>query len=48
LTADELGALQARGGGQVVDAYLPEAVTRTGVAVVVRAPAGRGTRISRG
>jgi aspartokinase-like uncharacterized kinase len=46
LTAGELGALQARGGGQVVDAYLPQAVTRTGVAVVVRAPAGRGTRIS--
>jgi 5-(aminomethyl)-3-furanmethanol phosphate kinase len=49
LTADELRVLQARGGGRVVDAYLPEAVRRTGVAVVVRRP-GRtrpvGTRIT--
>jgi aspartokinase-like uncharacterized kinase len=48
LTAAELQALQARGGGRAVDAYLPEAVRRTGVAVVVRAPGGVGTRISRG
>ena len=38
MTADELQALQARGGGRAVDAYLPEAVRRTGVAVVVRTP----------
>ena len=48
LTAGELQALQARGGGQVVDAYLPAAVRRTGVAVVVRAPDGTGTRITPG
>ena len=48
LTAGELQSLQARGGGQVVDAYLPAAVRRTGVAVVVRAPDGIGTRISPG
>lgn len=47
LTADELGALQARGGGRAVDVYLPDAVRRTGVAVVVRAPGGSGTRITR-
>lgn len=47
LTAAELQALQARGGGRAVDAYLPEAVRRTGVTVVVRAPGGVGTRISR-
>jgi len=46
LTADELHGLQARGGGRAVDAYLPEAVRRTGVAVVVRAPGGSGTRIT--
>jgi 5-(aminomethyl)-3-furanmethanol phosphate kinase len=46
LTADELQALQARGGGRVVDAYLPDAVRRTGVAVTVRAPDGVGTRIT--
>jgi aspartokinase-like uncharacterized kinase len=48
LTAAELQALQARGGGRAVDAYLPEAVRRTGVAVVVRAPGEVGTRITRG
>jgi aspartokinase-like uncharacterized kinase len=48
LTANELQALQARGGGRAVDAYLPEAVRRTGVAVVVRAPGGVGTRITAG
>ena len=43
LTAGELGALQAAGGGRVVDAYLPEAVCRTGLSVTIRAPgAGRG------
>jgi 5-(aminomethyl)-3-furanmethanol phosphate kinase len=50
LTAAELQALQARGGGRAVDAYLPEAVRRTGVAVVVRKPGPAhpvGTRISR-
>ena len=49
LTADELQALQARGGGRAVDAYLPEAVRRTGVAVVVRRPGPIrpvGTRIT--
>jgi aspartokinase-like uncharacterized kinase len=46
LTAGELEALQARGGGQVVDAYLPTAVRQTGVAVVVRAPDETGTRIT--
>jgi aspartokinase-like uncharacterized kinase len=50
LTAAELQALQARGGGRAVDAYLPEAVRRTGVAVVVRRPGPTGpvgTRITR-
>jgi 5-(aminomethyl)-3-furanmethanol phosphate kinase len=46
LTAAELAALQARGGGRAVDAYLPEAVNRTGVTVVVRAPSTVGTRIT--
>jgi 5-(aminomethyl)-3-furanmethanol phosphate kinase len=48
LTAGELQALQDSGGGGAVDRYLPEAVRRTGVAVVVRAPAPSpppGTRI---
>jgi acetylglutamate kinase len=48
LTAAELRALQATGGGSAVDPYLAEAVHRTGVAVVVRRPGpGRpvGTRI---
>lgn len=48
LTADELEALQSRGGGRAVDPYLPEAVRRTGVAVVVRRPGPAspgGTRI---
>jgi len=48
LTADGLRALQARGGGRVVDPYLPEAVRRTGVTVVVRAPDGVGTRVTSG
>jgi aspartokinase-like uncharacterized kinase len=48
LTAAELRQLQARGGGRAVDAYLPEAVHRTGVSVVVRAPSTVGTRISPG
>lgn len=46
LTAAELRELQARDGGRAVDAYLAEAVTRTGVSVVVRAPSTVGTRIS--
>jgi aspartokinase-like uncharacterized kinase len=45
LTAGELEALQDAGGGRAVDAYLAEAVRRTGVEVVVRAPGGTGTRI---
>jgi aspartokinase-like uncharacterized kinase len=48
LTTGELRALQARGGGRGVDAYLAEAVSRAGVAVVVRAPGGSGTRITPG
>ena len=47
LTADELESLQARGGGRVVDPYLAEAVCRTGITVIVRAPGNRsGTRIT--
>lgn len=48
LTTDELRALQDDGGGRAVDPYVPEAVRRTGVAVVVRRPAASpvtGTRI---
>lgn len=51
LTAAELSALQAAGGGRAVDTYLPEAVRRTGVTVVVRAPGpahSDGTRITPG
>ncbi|MGZ4247142.1 MAG: amino acid kinase family protein [Solirubrobacteraceae bacterium] len=48
LTADDLHALQARGAGGAVDAYLPEAIRRTGVAAVVRLPGGSGTRITPG
>jgi aspartokinase-like uncharacterized kinase len=48
LTAVELQELQAAGGGRAVDSYLSEAVTRTGVTVVVRAPSTVGTRISPG
>jgi 5-(aminomethyl)-3-furanmethanol phosphate kinase len=51
LTAGKLQALQAAGGGQVVDAYLPEAVRLTGVKVLVRSPGAdcrSGTRISPG
>ncbi len=55
LTAAELQALQDRGGGRAVDAYLPTAVRHTRVTVIVREPvparpahrAGSvGTRIS--
>jgi aspartokinase-like uncharacterized kinase len=42
VTADELAALRTG----AVDAYLAEAVRRTGVAVTVRAPGGTGTRIA--
>jgi aspartokinase-like uncharacterized kinase len=48
LTATELRALQGGGGGRAVDLFLPEAVQRTGVAVVVRKPgpcAPGGTRV---
>jgi 5-(aminomethyl)-3-furanmethanol phosphate kinase len=48
LTAGELHALQARGDASAVDIYLPEAVRRTGVTAVVRAPGGTGTRITPG
>jgi 5-(aminomethyl)-3-furanmethanol phosphate kinase len=48
LTLDELQSLQEAGGGRAVDRYLPEAIRRTGVAVVVRAPGGVGTRIVTG
>jgi aspartokinase-like uncharacterized kinase len=46
LTADELAELQAGGGGRVVDPYVPDAVHRTGVRVVVRAPDGVGTCVT--
>ena len=47
LTAGELRALQDAGGGGAVDAYLPEAVSRTGVSVTVRTPeATCGTRVT--
>ncbi|MBV9680682.1 MAG: hypothetical protein JO046_02730 [Solirubrobacterales bacterium] len=45
MTAGELEALQDAGGGRAVDPYLPEAIRRTGVTVIVRAPGGIGTRI---
>jgi 5-(aminomethyl)-3-furanmethanol phosphate kinase len=48
LTALELQTLQDSGGGRAVDPYLPEAVRRTRVTVVVRAPGTpcpAGTRI---
>jgi len=45
LTAGELKALQEAGEGRIVDRYMPEAVRRTGVTVVVRAVGGVGTRI---
>ncbi len=48
LTVGDLQALQHAGGARVVDRYLPEAVRRTGVAVVVRRPGlpgASGTRI---
>jgi aspartokinase-like uncharacterized kinase len=50
LTATELEELQAAGGGRAVDSYLPEAMRRTGVSVVVRRPGPTGpvgTRITR-
>jgi aspartokinase-like uncharacterized kinase len=48
LTAGGLRALQAAGGGRGVDAYLADAIGRTGVAVIVRAPGSDvpGTRIT--
>lgn len=49
VTAAELAALQRAGDGDAVDAYLPEAVRRTGVPVLVRAPGARsGAQISPG
>jgi 5-(aminomethyl)-3-furanmethanol phosphate kinase len=51
LTAAELQALQDTGAGGAVDLYLPEAVRRTGVTVIVRTPgsgSASGTRITRG
>lgn len=47
LSAGELRSLQTNGGGRAVDAYLAEAVCRTGVTVTVRAPGARsGTRVT--
>ena len=46
LTAAQHEALQAAGSGRAVDAYLPEAIRRTGVTVLVHAPGGTGTRIT--
>jgi aspartokinase-like uncharacterized kinase len=50
LTVAQLRALHARGEGRAVDAYLPEAVSITGVTVFVRRPdaAQPGTRITPG
>jgi aspartokinase-like uncharacterized kinase len=49
LTADELEALQKAGDAGAVDTYLPEAIRRTGVTVVVRSPGARsGTRVTPG
>jgi aspartokinase-like uncharacterized kinase len=51
LTAAQLRALQRAGEGRAVDAYLPDAIERTGVTVIVRAPgpdAPAGTQISPG
>jgi len=45
MTAGELRARQEAGEGRIVDRYMPEAVRRTGVTVVVRAVGGAGTRI---
>jgi aspartokinase-like uncharacterized kinase len=49
LTAARLRALQRAGQGRAVDAYLPDAIERTGVTVIVRAPGApthAGTRIT--
>jgi 5-(aminomethyl)-3-furanmethanol phosphate kinase len=52
LTATQLRALQRAGQGRAVDRYLPDAIERTGVTVIVRAPhapglpAPAGTRIT--
>jgi 5-(aminomethyl)-3-furanmethanol phosphate kinase len=49
LSATRLRALQRAGQGRAVDAYLPDAIERTGVIVIVRAPgpdAPAGTRIT--
>lgn len=49
LTAVELQAMQVAGGGRAVDPYLAEAVRRTSITVIVRAPGSRsGTRITPG
>jgi aspartokinase-like uncharacterized kinase len=49
LTAGELETLHARGDGRAVDAYLAQAVRRTGVSVTVRRPGRQsGTRITPG
>ena len=51
LTAAELKNSQDTGDGRAVDLYLPEAVHRTGVTVIVRTPgsgSASGTRITRG
>jgi 5-(aminomethyl)-3-furanmethanol phosphate kinase len=49
LSTTRLRALQRAGQGRAVDAYLPDAIERTGVTVIVRAPgpdAPAGTRIT--
>jgi aspartokinase-like uncharacterized kinase len=49
LTAGELQALQGAGGGRAVDPYLAQAVRRTAVTVIVRAPGSgcrSGTRVT--
>jgi 5-(aminomethyl)-3-furanmethanol phosphate kinase len=49
LSAPQLRALQRAGQGRAVDPYLPDAIERTGVTVIVRAPGAptqAGTRIT--
>jgi aspartokinase-like uncharacterized kinase len=51
LSTTQLRALQRAGRGRAVDAYLPDAIERTGVTVIVRAPGAptpAGTRITPG
>jgi aspartokinase-like uncharacterized kinase len=48
MTAGQLEALQRAGDARIVDRYMPEAVRRTGVTVLVRAVGDAGTRITPG